>query len=402
LILDLPAPKPSTARTKGTESDDIFALHDRSQPKPPKKAKPANGRGRRGRGRGSRPRGAKTKSSEDYDLAEKDANNANDDEEPEASEQMAPETPSGGTQKPIEASEPLKPAEIQIVGIGHCEPVISYEGNIYSCQWATSIGSDLLFAKSTLRTDPDREVLHSLDSWDLLGIASAKLIASHANLLPRRFEMVESHSNTATQTPAVTETGLSTLELAEEERLQQFDFLKRFAEIKARKGEASEHTLTTLQGTTNAQGVVTPSGRGRGRGNVVARRHRRARTAPSLPRLQGVDVARRNAFQHLQPAVLDSTPSTWGDMGNSQQFSLHDPNLPPPQYAYTAPYIPPEGSLLPNLPDSGSMFQFTPQESAFPTFSDYPNLGNGPAPPSVIDRSLTYLPRSTQDEGEDR
>jgi len=73
--------------------------------------------------------------------------------------------------------------KIQIVDLHGTNPLVSYKGRTYSCHWASSVGSDLFFAKA----DPssDTKPLRSLKGHELLGLSSAKLIATPAQLLSR-------------------------------------------------------------------------------------------------------------------------------------------------------------------------------------------------------------------------
>jgi len=73
--------------------------------------------------------------------------------------------------------------KIQIVDLHGTNPLVSYKGKTYSCHWASSVGSDLFFAK----VDPlsDTKPLRSLKGYELLGLSSAKLTARPAQLLPR-------------------------------------------------------------------------------------------------------------------------------------------------------------------------------------------------------------------------
>jgi hypothetical protein len=277
--------------------------------------------------------------------------------------------------------------EIQIVSLNHAEPVISYKGDLYTCQWGSSIGSDLLFARRDIQTDPNREVLHSFDSWDLFAIGSAKLIASHATLHPRRFEGAEDYNNPPTAAPTAPGTGLSALDLEEEEKLRQSDFLKRFADVKAMKGEATEHTLTVLQGKTNSDGKEIPQYRGRGgRGSRGHRRARQPRIASSSPRLGDIDIARRDALQHIDPSLQNFTPPAWGHPETSPYAD--GATFTPPYF--TSPYAghsrvgespssQPLRPSLPTFPDSGESYPSQFQGSAFPPFPDSTGSGNPPA-----------------------
>jgi hypothetical protein len=325
---------------------------------------------------------------EDQEMADENMHHAS--EVPDATVVSLP-VASEETSKPDEAPaivEPELPPEIQIVGINHTEPVISYKGNIFSCQWASSIGTDLLFTKRNVGTDSDREVLHSLDSWDLFAIGSGKLIASHAKLVPRRYEMPEAANTSFTAAPATPGVGISSMGLEEEEKVLQSDFLNRFAAIKAGKGEATEHTLSMLQGRTNGDGQELPPGRGRGRGRG-SRGVRRARQprAPTSSRPQGIEAARLNALQHLVPAdSATSTPPSWGSMENSLYMGNTQLSTPP-------------GVLFPPFSYTGGPSSTTAEGPTFPVFPDFSDPVDSPTQPSSSGQTLADVLRNTSSRG---
>ncbi|OCK96532.1 uncharacterized protein K441DRAFT_675933 [Cenococcum geophilum 1.58] len=74
---------------------------------------------------------------------------------------------------------------IQILDLHTHNPLISYQGQLLSCRWASTIGSDLLFADAPQDRESYPEPLRALPSFDLLGISSTKLIATITQLRPR-------------------------------------------------------------------------------------------------------------------------------------------------------------------------------------------------------------------------
>ncbi|OCL11525.1 hypothetical protein AOQ84DRAFT_352996 [Glonium stellatum] len=74
---------------------------------------------------------------------------------------------------------------IQILDLHTRNPLIHYQGQLLSCHWASTIGSDLLFANAPQDRVSYPEPLRALPSFDLLGISSTKLIATTTQLRPR-------------------------------------------------------------------------------------------------------------------------------------------------------------------------------------------------------------------------
>jgi len=116
---------------------------------------------------------------------------------------------------------------IQIVDLHSHTPLISYAGTVYTCQWSTTIGTDMFFAKrpkapttidddtTTAATQP----LLSLKRWDLLGLSATRLLATEAKL---------THKNAFRQNTPPENIGNDG---------PQGAFLRRFVDLKVKKGE---------------------------------------------------------------------------------------------------------------------------------------------------------------------
>lgn len=294
-------------KRKNNDAQEIFALHDRSQPKPPK---PKKSRGIRKRGRGSRPRGNKNPPAEDEDDATGDGDE--DARTSDVEETAAPNTVNAGEDPTtnaaiteVDADEPL--SQLQIMGLHDPDPIISYKGNVYSCQWATGIGSDLVFAKRSEDSNDERPVLQRFGSWNLLGMTSGTLVASSASLLPKSHGMMAARANDTAEA-ASAGAGVAFTGGLDEHVKQQPLFLKRLTEIKAWKGEANNYTLTTLQGKTDPAGRVIDPPRARGGNTRGGKRARKAGRA----RASGTASPRQSS---LPRNVSTPTPTSWSDLG---------------------------------------------------------------------------------------
>ncbi|KAJ9648715.1 hypothetical protein H2201_004688 [Coniosporium apollinis] len=125
---------------------------------------------------------------------------------------------------------------IQILELHGPNPLINYQNQLYSCRWANSIGTDLFFAKSSDTTD--RTVLRSLATYDLLGISSAKLVATSAHLQPRKRQRLDEDA----EQPAMgadddAGDAAGVVRADEAARKKQAKFLERLDAAKARRGE---------------------------------------------------------------------------------------------------------------------------------------------------------------------
>lgn len=136
--------------------------------------------------------------------------------------------------------------EAQIIGLHTSNPLVMYNGQLLSCQWTSTIGTDMFFAKPEADADPSEKPLHSLPHVDLLAMGSAKLVAKVGRLRPRDdlFDDVgEQDSATAAQ-PAVT-TG-DTHDPVEVSEPPPTSFLARLNEAKAKRGDSTRLVVSRL------------------------------------------------------------------------------------------------------------------------------------------------------------
>jgi hypothetical protein len=75
-------------------------------------------------------------------------------------------------------------SEVQILDLDTDNPLVSYDGQYYSCQWASNIGTEMLFIA---REKENRlPILRELpDRVDLLAASSARIISKHVDLKPK-------------------------------------------------------------------------------------------------------------------------------------------------------------------------------------------------------------------------
>ncbi|KAK8170228.1 hypothetical protein IWX90DRAFT_384136, partial [Phyllosticta citrichinensis] len=81
---------------------------------------------------------------------------------------------------------------LQIVGLHHDNPIVSYKGQAYTCKWASTIGTDLFFARAPdadADADDDQPPasapLRPLGTFNMLGASSTRLVATAAKLRER-------------------------------------------------------------------------------------------------------------------------------------------------------------------------------------------------------------------------
>ncbi|KAF2088645.1 hypothetical protein K490DRAFT_56038 [Saccharata proteae CBS 121410] len=184
-----------------------------------------------------------------------------------------------------DADDPDDESRIQILGLHDKNPIISYGGQIYTCEWASALGTDLFFKRrddpnsiDNTNTDPningpnndddaedddnnptdpnnianDEEdddnppltPLHTLPTHDLIGATSARLIAQTANLIPRSSNPTSRpprpHDPVPGRRPYIHQNDGSRFVVradAPEAEQQQAAFLNRLQAVKRRLGE---------------------------------------------------------------------------------------------------------------------------------------------------------------------
>jgi len=294
VVLDIP-----TTVKNLNNTDDMFA------PIPPKvnapaKRKPA-GRGR-GRGRGSRSKAARSAENGESADATSQLENENPDEDqnmdegPAAPVELAAE---------VDQADSATPSKFQIMDLESDNPIISYQGNLYSCHWASSIGSDLLFGKRPIEEVADRrQSLYSFDSWDLLAIGSARMVASPATFQRR-------------QAPPISQGQTSIAIYEDENQNRQADFIKRLADIKVKKGEHIGTMVSSIKrpvarGTASASSGPSTTAR-RGRGGRQPRGARATRISAPSSRQTSVALSQAQNAQLSTP-----TPASWPAADRSQ------------------------------------------------------------------------------------
>lgn len=187
--------------------------------------------------------------------------------------------------------------KIQCMGLHTENPLMVYNGQLLSCEWNKTIGTDLIFAKPESGTGEMSRPLRSLPAVDLLASSSARLVVRVARLRPKddvfeeisapkddKRSSVESVDTSVDIEPVVATTtsgedlptsgtdvqATSAIE-APRSSIQpaSSNFLNRLNAIKAKRGEASRlglsitpngaRLVTTKEGATpsNAEGVDT-------------------------------------------------------------------------------------------------------------------------------------------------
>ncbi|KAH7075211.1 hypothetical protein FB567DRAFT_452970 [Paraphoma chrysanthemicola] len=145
--------------------------------------------------------------------------------------------------------------ELQIIGLHTTNPLVMYNGQLLSCHWTSTIGTDMFFTKPETEVGDLGEPLRSLPSVDLLSLGTAKLVAKVGRLRPRD-DLFDDEGDTqpAPQASGAAEphtSGAGPAQSASDIQATEngsgtasSTFLARLNEVKARRGEKSQLVVT--------------------------------------------------------------------------------------------------------------------------------------------------------------
>ena len=255
---------------------------------------------------------------------------------------------------------------VQILDLGSSNPLLSRNGQLFSCTWGSTLGTDLFLAASQSSTDPSSPAddtnpstppLRSLPGVDLLGTSRIKLSAKPVNAIPRphthpptttangiptapESTSVEASSSTATgptvrhepeYDPPVSilaPAGASTA------RHNQAAFLSKLVNIKRQRGELGDVTVMVsnkmdLEPEQRRKGLVAsmqeraarrPRGRPRrGRGGRVRTATGTAagqepRPVPGPEPGEDMDMDMDMMSSRMRSEEVLPTPARWADL----------------------------------------------------------------------------------------
>jgi hypothetical protein len=148
--------------------------------------------------------------------------------------------------------------QIQLNGLHTANPLVMYNGQLLSCEWARNVGTDMFFAKPDLESDKDK-ALRSLPGVDLIATGSTKLVANVARLRPRDDLFDGTTDDEQIEQPT------DTLELnqsAEEGQMPpaSSSFLARLNAAKAKRGEKSRLVVAKEAGRIHLAAEMRPQG----------------------------------------------------------------------------------------------------------------------------------------------
>lgn len=162
-------------------------------------------------------------------------------------DETANTTASTDAYTPLDSAETETPSSerIQILGLHTCNPIVSYQNQIFSCSWADQIGTELVFSRP--ETDPDTDApapLQQGPAFDLLAANSVKILGRRANITSSstpglvQDREIEPSTGVSAETPSTSQMPGSTGVLRRVvPQTYQAQFIQRLQDIKVAKGE---------------------------------------------------------------------------------------------------------------------------------------------------------------------
>jgi len=160
-----------------------------------------------------------------------------------------------------QTQQPPLRRQMQIVDLHEHNPLISLDNALYSCRWATDVGTSLFFTPPLSDVDPDHAPIRSTPSFDLLGTTCARLIAVPATMTPRAAPVAtkkarphepDSLSYATNQGDIVRQSESQGINIelpstASASRVSQARFLERLSAIKAQRGDQDAVPVTNIK-----------------------------------------------------------------------------------------------------------------------------------------------------------
>ncbi|KAI9805356.1 MAG: hypothetical protein M1833_005809 [Piccolia ochrophora] len=133
---------------------------------------------------------------------------------------------------------------IQILNLHTGNPLISYQNQLYTCEWSTSVGTELLFASPTVAKD--LPTLRSTPHYSILAASSHRLTCTPAQLVRRQTKDQPREADPDpmewVEDPIPPEKRIPVGNHATLARHEQARFLERLMRVKGKKGEKDEVT----------------------------------------------------------------------------------------------------------------------------------------------------------------
>lgn len=127
------------------------------------------------------------------------------------------------------------PSRVQILDLPSINPIISYQGQVFSCTWTDMVGTNMFFTQPGM--SEDAETLRSTADYDLLGTSRIKLVGHKPKMTKKGAVEPEVSGDIATRQQIKTNDNQSDQDPRDRLREKQASFLEKLKEIKRQRGE---------------------------------------------------------------------------------------------------------------------------------------------------------------------
>ncbi|KIW80169.1 hypothetical protein Z517_06784 [Fonsecaea pedrosoi CBS 271.37] len=129
------------------------------------------------------------------------------------------------------------PSHLQILDLATANPIISYQGQVYSCMWADMVGTNMFFTHTGVLDAA--EVLRSTDDYDLIGMSRIKLVGQAAKLLKKeKSSKGAGPDGQAVNNPAGASGEVPQAQHRQDDQMRkQAAFLEKLVKVKRDRGE---------------------------------------------------------------------------------------------------------------------------------------------------------------------
>lgn len=244
-------------------------------------------------------------------------------------------------QPEVDPSLPEPEDRIQILDLHTHNPLISYQNQMYSCEWTSTLGTDLLL--TTPSPDFSHPMLREKPNVSLLATSSIKLMGRPAQLAARHNTEEGGHPSTPAAESSTASAKTASSEKAtpvkiplgatpSRARQNQASFLERLIAIKAKKGEKDNVTIYTQkvnQGSGWRSQRKASEAIEEGEDEPTPKQSRRGKAATGRPRgsrrVRGPRTAKGGLFRDYRPQMWDTpgadiragaslTPQSWDQL----------------------------------------------------------------------------------------
>ena len=244
-------------------------------------------------------------------------------------------------EKEEDTSRPELKDRIQILDLHTENPLISYQNQIHSCSWTSTLGTDIILTAPA--ADFSHPILREKPNVSVLAASSIKLMGRAAQIATRHGEGEGGQSSTPAPATPTTSTNPAGPEkvapvkiplgpVPSRARQKQASFLERLIAIKAKKGEKDSVTVYTKkvnQGSGWRSQRKASEGIEDGEDETTPKQSRRGTGTTGRPRgskrTAGPRTAKGGLFRDYRPQLWDTpgadiragstlTPSSWDQL----------------------------------------------------------------------------------------